>query len=481
LKALEDDRVRVMREFSQPEYALNRRLMTVSGMEEVLGGPAAADAALRALMAETMRVLTTETDARARRIANVDVVDGVAPVVGGYVELAAFFRELNDFYGSGDARSIPSKSEHGYGSRSIEGGSVGYESTTEVDSHGVSSQLKTRMKINACPNAQGEVILEIDQESRMSAGGRGSNVNAHARVVRRLTDDADYGTVESDMRIQSAVFGPKAGTFVDVTRRISTVSADRNAFIVNRQSSQATSDDVDYNARILEMLEVLALSFTEKAREVWESGACVTLEPTSTPAKRTGVRPSTSFSVNAAPRSKLDGSPTGGTVRARLSGASTVDPANTPVRADATFTYVAPGEKDKDASVYFEARSRRGIGKAHVPFDTRLQAYSVEGGADEFHGTGVACSLGSEFTVRGSGVTVTFTPSGAQGGKYSYTGNMGGFPVWGNGTYTVNYQDEKAVSIHATGPGSVKTPKGTYTRGGSETYTLTPHEGDCGG
>ena len=150
------------------------------------------------------------------------------------------------------------------------------------------------------------------------------------------------------------------------------------------------------------------------------------------------------------------------------------------MQADATFTYVAPGEKDKDASVYFESRSKRGIGKSHVAFDTReSQAYTVEGGADEFHGTGLACGLGSEFTVQGSGVIVKFTPSGAEGGTYSYTGSMSGFAVWGNGRYTVNYQDENAVSIQATGPGSVKTPKGTFTRNGSETYTLTPTTGGC--
>jgi len=82
--------------------------------------------------------------------------------------------------------------------------------------------------------------------------------------------------------------------------------------------------------------------------------------------------------------------------------------------------------------------------------------------------------------VRGSGVTVTFTPSGEHGGTYSYTGSMSGFAVWGNGTYTVNHHESGAI-ISATGPGSVKTPLGTHTRSGSETYTLTPYEGDCGG
>jgi hypothetical protein len=37
----------------------------------------------------------------------------------------------------------------------------------------------------------------------------------------------------------------------------------------------------------------------------------------------------------------------------------------------------------------------------------------------------------------------------------------------------VNHVDEVAVSLRATGPGSVVTPIGTQTRDGSEDYTLT--------
>lgn len=95
------------------------------------------------------------------------------------------------------------------------------------------------------------------------------------------------------------------------------------------------------------------------------------LEPTTDPAKRKGLEPSDAVSITAAPRSKVDGGPVGGTVTATLNGDSSVDPAGSKVKADARFAYVAPAEKDKSASVSLEARSKRGVAKAELAFDTK--------------------------------------------------------------------------------------------------------------
>jgi hypothetical protein len=75
---------------------------------------------------------------------------------------------------------------------------------------------------------------------------------------------------------------------------------------------------------------------------------------------------------------------------------------------------------------------------------------------------------------------VRFEPESAAGGRYSYSGNMSGFQVWGHGTYTVNYSEDVAVGITASGPGNVKTPMGVQSRDGTEQYQLTPTEApDC--
>ena len=88
-------------------------------------------------------------------------------------------------------------------------------------------------------------------------------------------------------------------------------------------------------------------------------------------------------------------------------------------------------------------------------------------------------TIAEQFFVEGSGNTVRFEPSSDRGGRYSYSGNMSGFAVYGHGTYTVNTDGDTATGIVATGPGSVKTPMGTQTAVGTEKYTLTPLPDGC--
>ena len=185
----------------------------------------------------------------------------------------------------------------------------------------------------------------------------------------------------------------------------------------------------------------------EAAKKGWESGRCVALEPTTSPGKRTGLKPSTAVTITAAPRSKIDGAATGGTVTATLNGASSVDPAGSKVPADATFAYVAPGEKDKSATVSLEARSKRGVAKASVAFDTKAGGYALKGSIPTAPGgtriTGATCDVTQPFTAESSGDmvgTITFTPTDDVSGKVAFKGRVGNAPlkITGKGTYVVN-------------------------------------------
>ncbi len=72
-------------------------------------------------------------------------------------------------------------------------------------------------------------------------------------------------------------------------------------------------------------------------------------------------------------------------------------------------------------------------------------------------------------------ITVTFTPTSAAGGTYSYSGKLKGFAAWGKGSYTVTYSGDVPVHLTAKGPGTVKTPMGDMTAEGTEEYTITPY------
>ena len=160
-------------------------------------------------------------------------------------------------------------------------------------------------------------------------------------------------------------------------------------------------------------------------------------------------------------------------MRATLDGATRLQPQGK-VDADASFAYANPEKKDDAATITFEARSKRGVGKATLQFDTkRVQAYLAEGGLDAFHGVGLVCDLGQPFTIRGGGNTVTFTPTGDKSGTYRYAGTMQGIGVHGSGTWRAT-ADEHGGTLKGSGNGCVRTPMGTRCSGGTETYTLKP-------
>lgn len=89
--------------------------------------------------------------------------------------------------------------------------------------------------------------------------------------------------------------------------------------------------------------------------------------------------------------------------------------------------------------------------------NTRPLAYRIEGGSDQFHGSGEICNLMQSFVVKGGGFTVKFIPKSTRGGRYEYSG--------GGGTYEVQYDG--------------RIPFGIVT--GTETYRLKEMPGACRG
>ena len=222
----------------------------------------------------------------------------------------------------------------------------------------------------------------------------------------------------------------------------------------------------------------------EAAKKGWESGRCVVLEPTTSPGKRTGLKPSAPVTITAPPRSKIDGTPMGGTVTATLNGASSVDPAGSKVPADATFAYVAPGEKDKSATVSLEARSKRGVAKASIAFDTKAGGYALKGSIATAPGgtqiTGATCDVTKPFTAESTGDmvgTITFTPTSDVAGTLKFTGRVGNAPlkITGKGKYTVNVPPgADSGTLDWTWSVTTYTPLGNKTGSGPVTIAMTP-------
>lgn len=449
------------------EYPLYRSLMAASGLDAELGGATQGELALQALMAQWRDQGRGQREQVARliRIANAPNYYGELGLSGSGA-IANLVGQLGGALIGGPVTSEGGEVPKGL-EVSMNDGRVESVATTEGTTDGVTGKITTRIGYDQCPAADGKVTITFTSESSMGAGDAGANLKITVKGAMLYGDDGRLGDDwTAETHVEHASFGAKTGTFVDA-------SFTDGKTTINNRSSQVTDADLKAVEAQRRTAEIMAIGVLVNAGRAVEAGACVKLDATSAPAKRTGAKPRTSFSLDAKPRSVIDGGATGGSVVATLTGDGKLDPASSKVPADATFKYVGP-DTDGEGAIAFEARSKRGVGRATLKFDARSRAYSAAGGAGSFHGTGDICDLAETFTISGSGVVVTFSPSSGTGGSYSYKGNMGGVGVYGDGTYNVLLSTDGSGKITATGPGTVVTPMGRASRTDSEHYTLTP-------
>lgn len=495
-----------LRKMATFDYLVHYRVMEATGMVDALGGEAKAVAALKALgdqnerwlrgaQADAPRMIPAAFDGSGLDSGFAGLAIGAfgGLIAGGMVNGAV--QDMSDERLAELAKAGPVKlggDKDGKGGAELKFGTDGsLDQTLEFEgkaTDGLSGKMKIKIHMDACPDPEGKLTVTLNVDSQMSVVGQpgvGGHVRSEFKLERFLDDDAhlipDHGTNASMTMSAGGTGGGKQQTF-DLK-----MGFDRNAgsgyedFNDYSGFSIFRMDEVKHAAKLAEqsfiyqqLIAEIMLRGMGKGAGPWESGRCVELKATSSPGKRKGIRPNTAFDLEAIPRAKSDGAPTGGTVTATLSGGASLQPSSGKVPADAKYAYAGPDKKNEEATIKFEARSKRGVGRATLEFDTkRPQAYNAVGGLDDFHGTGTICNLGETFTISGGGNTVTFTPNNEEGGSYSYQGNMRGIGVYGNGTYTVD-ASEKGGTLTGTGNGCVKTPMGTRCNNGTERYTLVP-------
>ena len=487
------------------DYWLHYKLMQATGIEQALGGEAQAIAALQALGDAYERKLRGAEADMPKMIPAAFTGEGMASgfmglgmgnvagmMTGGMMSGAV--SSMSDEHLADLVKAGPIKFGGKDGKSELQigkDGSLVQSMEFEVNEHGLNGKVKLKTKMDACPDPEGKVTVDIDVDSQMSVSGKpgtGSHVHSQFKYERYLDDDAhlidsgDGGA--SSLRIEMG-----GVENFQIQRSDITVGHERGGkpvFIKHEEQgySMFRPEEGERAGKLLQGAELLQTLVAEamlrgmgsSGGSPWEGGRCIDLKVTSSPAKRKGIKPNTAFDLEAIPRAKADGAPAGGTVTATLSGGASLQPASGKVPADAKYQYAGPDKKNEAASIAFESRSKRGIGKAALDFDTKaVRAYRAEGGLDDFHGTGTICDLAQPFTISGGGNTVTFSPSSEQGGSYSYQGNMGGIGVHGNGSYTAS-ADDNGGKITASGNGCVKTPMGTHCSNDTERYTLTSTE-----
>lgn len=499
-----------LRKIAKLDYWLHYKLMKATGIEKELGGEARALAALQALGDAYEKQLRGPQGQIPRMVPASFTGEGMdSGLMGASLALTPAMiaslgatsgmsnlstAELEKAIAAGPVPLGGKDAPPGGGTATRQYTSTDVTTVVEMDveAAGLKGKTRSKVRIDSCPDASGTITADISIDSSMQVAGKSGTsggVSTHMRLVRHLDDNAELMAGEdkdyrrsTDIRIGGRE-GGDGGRMIDLTLDLAKGGDINDTSGIGLFESDEAAQVVGYARQVETTMATMVEAMLTGVdgvlgKPTWESGHCVDLQVTSSPGKRKGVTPGTTFKVEAKPRAKSDGAPTGGSVTATLSGGASLEPGGK-VRADATYTYKAPDEKDKSASIAFESRSRRGVGRASAEFDTKAQhAYRVSGGGGQFHGSGTICDLEKPFTISGSGVTIQFTPSSAQGGSYTYSGNMSGFAVWGGTSYTVS-ADENGGSMTGTGNGCVQTPMGTRCRGGTEKYTLVPTE-PCG-
>jgi hypothetical protein len=450
---------------------------SASGLEAAIGSPAATEAALRGAWAQIgTQVAAVDPSAPLepatrpaglRRTANPSAgAVGALGIMMGFFGLAA----TADAIVSAANNLSPDAYEEHPSDGSLITGAV-EQSSIEMEFNGkqdgVDVAFKASAVVHPCPTADGSFDIEASIDTKTSKGGAGQNATIDLKINGHVDDDAKIADVDVDNHTQWADFGGGEGQFIDFT--FSGATGLEN-FAFNRSGGTVTKDFVAMSVLIAAAFgSMLATKYIEASEKAWLSGRCVKLEPTASPGPK-GLKPSSTSEISAAPRSKIDGGPVGGTVTGALTaGGASVEPVSTKVPADATFNYLAPDEPNKSGTVSLEARSKRGVAKADITLDTAAQnAYIVVGGLEDFQVNMTVCDIMAPFQLVSPGVA-TMDLSGGLSGTYSATGV---FNLSYTGVYTIDLPigPGQPGTMIGSGGGSIANQAGS----GTEKYTLTP-------
>lgn len=299
---------------------------------------------------------------------------------------------------------------------------------------------KLSVKGSFCPSIDGNVSLSVMYSSQGKAGK-----NRKVTYAKKLA--------------------------VTVT---ATVGDDANTVREDLQTSQS-----DQDAASLESSRLMGNGLLQYAKDYWQGGKCIAIE-----AKSPGhVKRKTTSVIPVAVRHKIDGLSVPAKVTVELAGGASVSPSAIP-RTPGDVTHVAVDE-DRLMTITLTALSRRGKAVATLNITTGKLNYDIKGGSDGIEFLGVVCDFSEPFVASTYMQAPTidlkewFTPTSKTGGTYKYSGKIRGFEAWGNGTYTITYDGEVAVRIHANGPGTVKTPMGDMTAAGAEEYQIISRGSPC--
>lgn len=354
------------------------------------------------------------------------------------------------------------------------------QTTTKTDGDiSVTSEFGAAIEGKVCPDADGRFDFTAKVRVVQTGTSPSESATASQEMTVHITGSLDDSAQPSSIKVEGEQQITEAGESGDPVTVASSQSYEGGTEAIFgfpmavpslvSKSSGATSADVErLSKRGGIRMNGLGFGALTGAMSIWSNGGCVKIV-----APAPSVKPDESVSIPVSTVQKATGEKFAAPVDLALSGAKKIDKQKLTTESAVTYTAGKAGEA---GTLTLTTKSRRGGATLTLQLGAKGQAYSAIGGGGDFSGSGTICDITKPFTISGGGVVMSFTPSSAAAGTYSYSGSLMGFGVSGSGTYTVAYAGELATAIEASGPGSVE---GAGSANGTENYRLTPTTSGC--
>lgn len=356
----------------------------------------------------------------------------------------------------------------------------------------VGAQISMNGKGNLCPDPAGNVVFKLDfvvgaqgsVGSKTMGGTQEVSINGTAHV----NDAAYISSIDYAIRVQKSEQRPEShNTFVDASFTGSLSSASATSGAGGAMSHHRNFPDLG-KVRIgstTTLGEAFNSSFDMRNAAVdaiqgylyllennWRKGKCVEVIAPVPSVVGTG----SSTQINASVRHKIEGVALNKPIDVSLSGAASVSPSRIE-NAPGTFTYVAPGEKGKTATLTFTSTSRRGIGELVASVKTDETAIWVGTFDTQISGPPLNVTFRSSGTAtfeRDEAATQAADPSGRKVVFKIQTGRVTvGFPSQAVGGCTLSAPTEEFPLV---GKLTIDSQNNTYEGEGYTAAKLTVTE-----
>jgi hypothetical protein len=351
--------------------------------------------------------------------------------------------------------------------------------------------------MNVCPDSKGEVKVKYNFSMGGGANGGGSSadwqITMQGSGTGHVNDDAVLTGMDLDltsaMSKQVSVSAQSSGENAEVQSQLLMTDLDSKNPKTSSSSAKITAKSsgvtVEMAQSLLDVGTRVSLGFVYlallQARDTWQDGYCLEIQLDNA-SEQNQVHPKEIKEFTARVHHKIEGGDIAAPIKPDFSGEKSLKPLEKSM-APVHYTYEAPADPKKTATVKLESRSNRGIARKVITFTTQPIGYILKAKQGSFVFDNIICDPYHPFTLKVTVVTIkysfpvsfNFVPNGESlQGTFSYNGLAKGWSVDGKGTYEIIPGDGGAAALKLDTNGCIRGIPGTGCASSTVTFPLTP-------